>query len=117
MTRRSTWSVCPFAPEAPGTCRKGWPKLPFLDDSALSCAGGQHVVRPHVLSLVAVPVRDEIVPLSDPQSCAVCSAQDWSWLYLLLTAQEWVQGLGWFANWFVVLCDECHEAWERGPRG
>ena len=61
-----------------------------------------------------IPTRAEILPVSGAQSCAVCGARDWSWLYLLLNAPDWVQRRGWFASWFVVMCDGCQAAWEQG---
>jgi hypothetical protein len=51
--------------------------------------------------------------VDEEQHCAICGCPEWSWLLLLLRAPEWVQQLGWFANWFVALCDDCADAWER----
>ena len=65
----------------------------------------------------SIPSRGSILPASADQSCAVCGSRDWSWFYLLLRAPEWVQRRGWFANWFMVLCDDCHVEWERGLEG
>lgn len=53
-----------------------------------------------------------MLPVSGAQSCAICGDGDWQWLYLLLNAPEWVQELDWFANWFIAVCNPCHEAWE-----
>lgn len=41
----------------------------------------------------------------------MCGDVAWQWVYLLLDAPQWVQERGWFANWFIVVCDACHEAW------
>ena len=53
-----------------------------------------------------------MLPVSDAQSCAICGDEDWQWLYPLLNAPEWVQELGWFANWFLAVCDSCHQGWD-----
>lgn len=58
-----------------------------------------------------VPSRNELLPVSEAQSCAICGDADWRWLYLLLNAPQWVQECGWFANWFIATCDSCHQAW------
>jgi hypothetical protein len=63
-----------------------------------------------------VPTRESLLPISPEQSCAVCGRADWSWLYFLLSAPEWVQHVGWFPNWFVVTCAPCHQNWTADDR-
>ena len=59
-----------------------------------------------------VPSRSEVLPISDGQSCAICSDDAWQWIYLLLNAPQWVQERGWFGNWFIALCEPCHQLWD-----
>lgn len=51
------------------------------------------------------------MPVSELQSCAICGDGDGEWLRLLLNAPEWVQELGWFANWFITTCGTCQRLW------
>ena len=91
-----------------------------------SCSGARHIVahaglgcqfggpapavRPLPVRDVAwrIPARAEIFPVAPEQSCPACGSDEWSWLLLLLEAPEWVQSRGWFANWSIALCGECH---------
>ena len=63
-----------------------------------------------------IPPRESLLPVSPDQSCAVCGREDWSWFYFLLSRPEWVRTVGWFPNWFVVMCSTCHHNWETGQR-
>lgn len=54
-----------------------------------------------------------MLPVSEAQSCAICGDRDWRWLYLLLNAPEWVQERRWFANWFIAVCEPCHQVWDE----
>jgi hypothetical protein len=70
----------------------------------------------HVMADWQIPRRESLLPVSPEQSCAVCGRDDWMWLYLLLSAPEWVLAVGWFPNWFMVMCSQCREDWEAGNR-
>jgi hypothetical protein len=60
-----------------------------------------------------VPSRSELLPVSEAQSCCICGDGDWRWLRLLLNAPAWVQEVGWFANWFVAVCQPCEQVWDN----
>ena len=58
-----------------------------------------------------IPSKGELLPVSELQSGAICGEGDWKWLHLLLNAPEWVQELGWLANWFITTCGTCQRLW------
>ena len=86
----------------------------FAAHIVLDLPGSSTSGYPVRMSAWRIPDREEILPVSTAQSCAICGTNDWSWLILLLNAPDWVQQRGWFANWFIALCDDCHEPWEQG---
>jgi hypothetical protein len=53
--------------------------------------------------------KADLLPILDEQHCFFCDSKQWSWVYLLLNAPDWVQRLPWVINWFVVTCDRCHD--------
>ena len=58
-----------------------------------------------------IPSKGELLPVSELQSGAICGEGDWKWLHFLLNAPEWVQELGWLANWFITTCGTCQRLW------
>ncbi|MGY1641978.1 hypothetical protein ACI782_12710 [Geodermatophilus sp. SYSU D00703] len=60
------------------------------------------------------PRREELLPIAAEQSCIICGSRNWRFVHLLVQAPQWVQALPWDADWFVALCDPCHERHESG---